>query len=187
MARKRQTNKTPRRQGKSDRLLLVVDMLNGFLDPEGSLYCGDHSRKIVPFVRKRIEHYNSAGKPVVFICDSHEPKDSEFKVYGKHCVEGTWEADVVPELPTGDASVLHKKTLSPFYNTQLSAKLRSHNPDVVEVVGVCTDICVLFSVFELMARGYSVEVPRKGVSSFNRPGHNAALKIMRTSLLVSVT
>lgn len=186
MARKK-AKKTAGGRGKSDRLLLIVDMLNGFLDPEGSLYCGDHARKIIAFVRKRIEHYKKTGRPVVFICDSHEPNDKEFDVYGKHCVRGTWEAEVAPDLPTEGASVLHKKTLSPFYNTLLAARLRRHKPDVVEVVGVCTDICVLFSVFELMARSYTVEVPRKGVSSFNRAGHNAALKIMRTSLLVSVT
>lgn len=186
MARKK-TDKTSRGRGKSDRLLLIVDMLNGFLDPDGSLYCGENARKTIPFVRKRIEHCTDTGRPVVFICDSHEPRDREFEVYGQHCVRGTWEAEVVPELPTDGASVLHKKTLSSFYNTQLPAKLRHYSPDVVEVVGVCTDICVLFTAFDLIARGWTVEAPRKGVSSFNRLGHDAALKIMRTSLKISVT
>lgn len=185
MARKK-AKQTARGRGRDDRLLLIVDMLNGFLDPDGSLYCGDRARKIIPFVRKRIEHYNETGRSVVFICDSHEPSDKEFDVYGQHCVRGTWEAEVVPELPTGNASVLHKKTLSAFYNTQLAAKLRGHRPELIELVGVCTDICVLFTAFDLIARGWTVEVPRKGVSSFNRAGHNAALKIMKTSLMISV-
>jgi nicotinamidase/pyrazinamidase len=184
MARKR--TKRPGRR-RADRLLLIVDMLNGFLEPDGSLYCGDHARRIIPFVRRRIERYVEADRPVVFICDSHEPEDPEFDTYGQHCVRGTWEAEIIDELPTADASVLHKKTLSSFYDTQLAAKLRSHRPRVVEVVGVCTDICVLYTVYDLKARDYDVEVPRRGVHSFNRPGHEAALRILRTSLKVSVT
>lgn len=186
MTGKKKTEETARGSDRADRLLLIVDMLNGFLDPEGSLYCGGQARRIIPFVRGRIEHYNQTARPVVFICDSHEPDDPEFAVYDRHCVRGTWEAEVVPELPTDGASVLHKKSLSAFYNTQLAARLRRHRPGLIELVGVCTDICVLFTAFDLIARGYTVEVPRKGVASFNRPGHNAALKILQTSLLVSV-
>ena len=47
--------KTGKRGDRSGRrALLVVDMLNGFLDPKGRLYCGDEARKIIPFVRRRI-------------------------------------------------------------------------------------------------------------------------------------
>ena len=184
MARKR----TKRRaRDRTDRLLLIVDMLNGFLDPAGSLYCGDAARRIIPFVRRRVERYTAAARPVVFICDSHEPDSAEFETYGQHCIRGTWEAKIIPELPTGDASVLHKKTLSAFHGTQLAAKLLDHAPEVVELVGVCTDICVLYTAFDLKARDYRVEVPRRGVHSFSRAGHAAGLKILRNSLKVKVT
>lgn len=181
----RRTRNSTRRG--ADRLLLIVDMLNGFLDPQGSLYCGDASRRIIPFVRRRIERQQEADRPVVFICDRHEPDDPEFETYGRHCVRGTWEAEIIPELPTEGASVLHKKSLSAFYGTRLDAKLRRLRPEAVELVGVCTDICVLFTALDLKARDYAVEVPRDGVRSFNPAGHRAALKILETSWKVPIT
>ena len=46
-------------------------------------------------------------------------------------------------------------------------------PDVVEVVGVCTDICVLHTVDDLRARGYEVVVHQDLVETFDAPGHPA--------------
>ncbi len=35
--------------------LIVADMLNDFLDPDGSLYVGPSGREIIPFVAGKIE------------------------------------------------------------------------------------------------------------------------------------
>ena len=34
--------------------LIVVDMLNDFIDEKGALYCGSTSREIIPFILERL-------------------------------------------------------------------------------------------------------------------------------------
>jgi len=162
-------------------VLLAIDMLNGFLDPKGKLYCGDEARKIIPFVKARIQQYHRGGRPVIFVCDSHAENDPEFDKWPPHCVRGTWEARIIPELPTRQASVIRKTTLSCFYRTSLQRRLREISPEVVEVVGVCANICVLFATADLASRGYRCRVPRKGVATFDRKSHRAALELMQSA------
>ena len=163
------------------RVLLVVDMLNGFLDRKGALFCGEGARKIIPFVKKRIQQYRRDGQGVIFVCDSHAKHDPEFHKWPAHCVRGTWEAEIIPELPTADSGVIHKTSLSCFYGTRLQRKLRSIAPQVVEVVGVCTNICILLAAAELSARDYRVRVPSKGVATFDRRAHRFALEQMKSA------
>jgi nicotinamidase/pyrazinamidase len=170
-----QTNKTP------SRLLLVVDMLKGFLDPRGSLYCGDSARAIIPFVASKAREQLSASRPVIYVCDNHEPDDPEFRMFPAHCVRGTWEAQVIDELPTRGAIVLPKHTLSCFKDTQLDARLADLRPEAVDVAGVCTNICILYAVYELLLRGLRTRVFRQGVASFDQAAHEFALgEIQRT-------
>lgn len=50
--------------------------------------------------------------------------------------------------------------------------LRRLGPDVVEVVGVCTDICVLHTIADLRNRHYPVVVRRDMVETCDAPGHD---------------
>jgi len=51
--------------------LFIIDMLKDFLEKDGALFCGESSRKIIPFVRNKIQEFQEAGDLVVFIRDSH--------------------------------------------------------------------------------------------------------------------
>ena len=42
--------------------LIVADMLNDFLDPEGSLYVGAQAREIIPFVAAKDRRVPGAGR-----------------------------------------------------------------------------------------------------------------------------
>jgi len=164
-------------------VLLVVDMLKGFLPPGASLYCGRNSRKLIPFVREKIEEYIRQGDPVIFLKDSHTPHDREFEMFPPHCVRGTWESEIIPELPVPEnAFIVPKRRFSGFYRRALARILREIKPSLVEVVGVCTNICVLFTVSDLRNRDYKVRVYRKGVASFDRGAHQFALQQMKTVL-----
>ncbi len=181
MAKRKKTRKSKRRA------LLVVDMLNGFLDPEGSLYCGDAAREMIPYVRRRIRACDRRGDPVVFACDRHRPDDPEFEQWDPHCVEGTWEAQIIPELPVPDESlVVAKATINPFFETRLDEVLAELGTETVEVVGVCTNICVLYAAMELRVRTYEVRVPRKGVATFDAEAHETALAQMSETFGVRV-
>lgn len=45
----------------SERALIVVDMLNDFVDEKGALYCGQTARDIIPFIKSRIGNYRKTG------------------------------------------------------------------------------------------------------------------------------
>jgi len=163
------------------RALLVVDMLRGFLEPGAALYCGEAARAILPYVARRIRAYARRGEPVLFVCDRHAPDDPEFRLYPPHCVAGTPEAEIAPELPVPEgAVVLPKRTIDAFYRTGLEGRLRRLGVREVEVVGVCTNICVLMAVAGLTVRGYTAVVPRRGVATFDPAAHEPALEQMRS-------
>ncbi len=166
------------------KLLIVVDMLNGFLHPGVPLYCGDDARKIIPFVKNLLEEYMQKKDTVIFLADSHAPDDAEFAMFPPHCVKGSQEARVIEELSTyAEAAIIIEKTrYSGFYGTDLEAVLVEHRPDIVEVVGVCTNICVLYTVEGLRNRDLKVRVYKKGVASFDRKAHVFALQQMQTVL-----
>ena len=51
--------------------LIVMDMLNDFVDPGGSLYVGAQAREIIPFVAQKIAEFRAPGRVVIFVCDAH--------------------------------------------------------------------------------------------------------------------
>ena len=163
-------------------VLLVVDMLVGFLEPGHSLYCGDDSRKIIPRVERLIESELARGSKVFFICDSHVPDDREFEVFPVHCVEGTDEAAVIPELSGYEAEIIRKRRYSAFFETDLEQRLAELEPDKIVICGVCTDICVMHTAADARNRDYRVEVPTDCVATFDPEAHRYALKHLESIL-----
>ena len=155
------------------RAIIVVDMLVCFCR-RGALYSPRYD-PIVPRLRERLEAAEAAGVPIVFLVDTHVPDDPEFQMFPPHCVEGSGEDEVVPELRefADRGTVVRKRTFSGFHGTDLDTVLERLAPQLVEVAGVCTDICVLHTVAGLRARGYEVIVHRDLVETYDAPGHDA--------------
>ncbi|HUW63474.1 MAG TPA: isochorismatase family cysteine hydrolase [Spirochaetia bacterium] len=162
----------------SRRLLLVIDMLRDFLDPGGGLDCGEAARGVIPFVREKVTAFRAAGDPVVFVCDAHEPDDQEFRRFPAHCVAGTPGAEVIEGLAAPGDTMIAKKRFSAFYGTGLEELLQRLQPEEIHVVGVCTNICVLYTVEELSNRDWKTFVYRDGVASFDGMAHRVALSQM---------
>ena len=163
-------------------VVLVVDMVVGFMEPGRNLYCGDEARGIIPRIQELIEREQAAGAEVIFICDTHDPDDLEFQMFPVHCVRGTEEAEVIAELRGYDGSILRKRRYSAFYETDLEQRLADLNPDKVIVCGVCTDICVMHTTSDARNRDYVVEVPTDCVASFDQEAHAYALAHMEKIL-----
>lgn len=159
--------------------LIVADMLNDFIDPQGVLYVGQGGREIIPFIAKKIEATRARGDLVIFVCDAHAPDDREFKFFGRHAVKDTWGAEIIPELALkpGDYKV-GKTRYSCFFNTNLEDILRNEHVERVEVTGVCTSICVMETVKELFDRDFHAVVYKDGVADFDLEAHAFALKHM---------
>ena len=150
---------------------IVVDMVNGFCK-QGNL-ASPRCDAAIPRVRAAIESRKQAGDQLIFLADTHDPNDREFEIFPVHCVRGTSESEVVPELQPllAGATLIRKRRYSGFFETDLEARLRATAPDQVTVVGVDTDICVLHTIADLRNRDYRVIVPAQAVETFDGPSH----------------
>lgn len=172
-----------------EKVLIVADLLNDFMLPEGALYIGDAGRAIIPHVARRIREYLEAGRDVVLLEDAHEPDDKEFALFPPHAVRDTWGGELIPEIEavlTGGPLEHHvKKTrYSGFYDTRLEELLRGiglfgHDPSVrAEVAGVLTSICVMDTVGDLANRDVRSVVSKKCVADPDPTLHRTALERM---------
>ena len=59
--------------------LIIVDMLNDFIDEKGTLYCGKTADAIVPEIKKRLDAARKRGDKIIYMTDSHDEDDVEFK------------------------------------------------------------------------------------------------------------
>ncbi|OAQ21861.1 cysteine hydrolase family protein [Thermosulfurimonas dismutans] len=159
--------------------LVVIDMLNDFMDPRGILYCGEAARKIIPEVKKLIEEFRSRKEPVIYVCDAHDPDDREFQAFPAHCVKGTWGAEVIPEIaPEPGDKVLPKTRFDAFFRTELEEVLKELEVTEVWLCGVCTSICVMDTAAGAFFRGFKVVVPKRAVGDFDPEAHAFALRRM---------
>ena len=167
--------------------LIVVDMLKDFIDEDGALYCGESARKIIPFIQERIKEVRKEAGVIIFLKDTHKEDDLEFKMFPKHCVEGSDGAKIIDELEVRENDIIIPKTrYSGFYGTNLDGVLKENGVDEVEVAGVCTSICVMDTVGGLRNRDYSVVVWKKGVADFDNEAHRFSLMRMEKTYGASV-
>ncbi len=163
-------------------VVLVVDMLRCFLEKGYPLYVGDKARGIIPNIQGLLEREIAQGSRVFFICDHHDPDDLEFKMFPPHCIEGTAEAEVIPELARYPGEIIPKKRYSGFLGTQLEAKLKELKPERIIICGVLTNICVMHTTADARNRDYQVEVPVDCVASPDEEAHRFALEHMEKVL-----
>ncbi len=134
-------------------LLLVVDMQNDFID--GALGTRE-AQDILPAVIRRVQEFDG---DVLFTRDTHFENYLETQE-GKnlpvpHCIKGTKGWELQEELKKfcerEGCALLDKVT---FGSKELPAYLEAHYPEgveSVEVVGLCTDICVISNAMVLKA------------------------------------
>jgi len=156
--------------------VLVVDMLRGFLEEGYPLYIGENSRRIIPNIQRLLERELGQGSKIFFICDNHDPDDLEFKMFPPHCIEGTVEAEVIPELAKYPGEIIAKKRYSGFFGTSLEEKLSQLKPKKLIICGVLTNICVMHTTADARNRDYEVEVPTDCVASPDDEAHHFALE-----------
>ncbi len=168
-------------------VVLVIDMLRGFMEKGHALYVGDKARRIIPNVQGLLKRELGAGSTVFFIADHHAVDDLEFKMFPPHCIEGTAEAEVIPELAGYKGEVIPKRRYSGFFGTTLEDKLKRLKPEKIIVCGVLTNICVLYTVADARNRDYLVEVPVDCVASSDEKAHRFSLEQIETVLGAKLT
>lgn len=165
-------------EGYDDRTaLVVVDVQNDFSDPAGGLAVpGGH--EVVPVVNGEIERAKQSGSLVVYTQDWHPPSTPHFRTEGGlwpvHCVQGTWGAELHPDLDVV-GQVIRKGTggedgYSGFSvrdttsgderDTALESVLRRASVERVVVVGLAADVCVKDTAIDAARRGFRTTVLR---------------------------
>ena len=166
--------------------LLVIDMLDDFVLPGAPLEV-PAAREILPRIEARIAQARAEGRPVIYVCDSHDPDDEEFELYPPHAVAGTEGAGVVAQVaPRSGDMVVAKKRFSGFYGTNLGEALKDQGIDSLELTGVCTDICIQYTAADAVMRGFKVTIPSDSVAALSETAHDQALDHMRQVLHVEV-
>ncbi|MEN6440575.1 MAG: isochorismatase family cysteine hydrolase [Syntrophobacter sp.] len=164
----------------SSRCLVVIDLLNDFLDPRGALYCGESARGIIPVIRGLTDSFHAMGDPVIYLRDSHSPSDKEFELFAPHAVKGSWGSEIIRELwPAANALVVDKTRFSGFFGNNLAEILLNLGPREVWVTGVLTSICVMDTAGGLRNRDYTVVIPVDAVADIDPVWHDFALSRMK--------
>lgn len=163
--------------------LLVIDMLKDFIYEGGVLETGDVGREIVPFIKEKIAEYRKEGYPIIYICDNHEVDDKEFLMFPKHSLAGTEGSEIIDELePEKEDKIIKKRRYSGFFGTDLDLYLREKGINQLSLVGVNTNICVLYTAADARNINYQVQVYKDGVASFNPNAHKFALEEIESTL-----
>ena len=166
--------------------LLVIDMLNDFINEKGSLYIGK-APKLISNISERIKEHRDNGNPIIYIMDKHLENDEEFNMFPSHCIAGEWGSEVVPELaPKKGDYLIGKRRYSAFFGTDLDRTLRELDIKEIELTGVCTNICLLYTAADARMLNYDVVLHKECASSFDMEAHNFALKEMDKTLGVKV-
>jgi nicotinamidase-related amidase len=170
----------------SRKALLIIDMLNDFVLPGAPLRV-PAATNIISSLEQKIEEARSRNRPVIYICDAHDPDDREFQDWPPHAVVGTQGAKVIDALAPKPGDILvKKKRYSAFFQTELDTALNNLEVNHLLITGVVTNICVLYTVADARARGYKVSVLKDCVAGLDPQDHEFALNQMKGTLKAEI-
>ncbi len=141
------------------KILVVIDMQNDFID--GALGTKE-AAAIVSNVAEKVQEYRKAGDSVVFTRDTH-PENYMDTQEGKklpvpHCIKGTAGWQIAEALDPEGCVIFDKPGFGSYELMDWLAKEADDRlPERIEVVGLCTDICVISNA--MMIKSRLTEIP----------------------------
>ena len=156
--------------------VIVVDMQNDFVKPEGKLYVPTAQATVEP-IRRLLERARKAGARVFYTQDTHYDNDPEYEIWGEHVRYGTWGWRIIDELKPQEGDIVVVKTrYDGFYGTPLDDLLRVYGIRNTVIVGTVANICVLHTAASAALRWYKVIVPIDGISALTEFDLHATLR-----------
>ncbi len=154
--------------------LIVVDMQNDFID----MALGTKEAvAIVPKVRQKIQEYASRGDEIIFTRDTHY-EDYLQTTEGRnlpveHCIKGTKGWEIADGLYVEGSKIIDKPNFG-------WPNWREEQLEEVELIGLCTDICVVSNALIIKAvfPDAFVKVDKSCCAGVSVESHLAALKTM---------
>lgn len=155
--------------------LIVVDMQNDFID----MALGTKEAvAIVPNVINKIKSYIDNGDEVIFTRDTHQTDylstPEGIKLPVEHCIEGTKGWEIYDGVYADGCKVINKPNFGwPNWS--------SETLEEVELVGLCTDICVVSNALIIKATfpDIKVSVDSTCCAGVTPETHEAALTTMK--------
>jgi nicotinamidase-related amidase len=159
--------------------LIVVDMQNDFIT--GSLGTKE-AQAIVPNVKKKIEEYKARGDKIIFTRDTHPSNYLETNE-GKHlpvehCIRKTQGWEIADGLVVDGSDIIDKYT---FGYIHWYDYFKYEEATDIEIVGLCTDICVVSNALILKATfpETNITVDASCCAGVTPESHQAALTTMK--------
>ena len=164
------------------KVLVVVDMQKDFID--GSLGTAE-AQAIVQSVIEKMKSYDKAD--IYATRDTHSDNYLETaegrKLPVVHCVKGTegWRIHPEIEAQIDMAHIIDKPSFGSLELMELLRKENESEPLEIELVGLCTDICVVSNALLLRAKlpGTVIKVDASCCAGVTKESHNAALATMK--------
>lgn len=152
--------------------VLVIDMQNGFVHPEGSLPANGFGLPDMPAVIAEngamIAAARAKGLPIIYtrhvyrgdrIEMPRSMQERQGELDRPSLIRGSWDADVVDELrPHGDDYIVDKNRFDAFLYTDLEVVLRGLGVKQLLVSGVVTSVCVESTVRSGYQRDFDIMV-----------------------------
>ena len=166
------------------KILIAVDLQNDFID--GALGTKE-AVAIVPKAAKRIRYCRAAGFEIYATLDTHGEDYMNTREGKKlpvpHCIRNTKGWEINPEIreALGDCTLVEKPT---FGSVRLMEMIRnSVEPGqkvTIELIGLCTDICVVSNAMLLKAAlpEAEMQVSAACCAGVTPAKHQAALETM---------
>lgn len=163
------------------KLGVVIDMNEGFVN-QGAMANPTYN-KLVPEQLRVIDKVRSEGGEIMFINEGHNPNSVEFNTYPAHCILGTPEVELIPELKPElekeDTEIFHKNCINGMLNRNVQDRI-AQLEYVKEIIlmGVCADLCVadfgrtLARYLDQLDREVKIFVVESAIDTFDAPGHN---------------
>ncbi len=159
--------------------LLVIDMQKDFID--GALGTKE-AVAILPRVRDKINEYKSNGDKIIFTRDTHFDdylNTNEGKYLPvTHCIKNTDGWQIYNGIYTDGAEIIDKLS---FGYTDWAKHITDDDGLQIELIGLCTDICVVSNALILKALfpDATVCVDPSACAGVTPDTHNAALDTMK--------
>lgn len=171
------------------KVLIVVDMQNDFID--GSLGTKE-AQAIVEGVEAKIDEYKRNGHPIVFTRDTHY-KNYLDTLEGtnlpvEHCIKGTHGWEIKDGLFVDDCILVNKETFGYTNWENLFGYRKTKDAEEIELVGLCTDICVISNALILKAQFPEVKITVDasccaGVTPESHKNALAAMKMCQINII----
>lgn len=172
-----------------NKILIVVDVQKDFVD--GALGTPE-AQRMLPALLKKVRGFDGT---VILTQDTHTARylatQEGQQLPVPHCIEGTpgWEfAGELEKLRENNNYAVYRKPT--FGSVQLAAELltvyEQGDLDSVELVGLCTDICVISNALLLKANmpELPVYVDATCCAGVTPEKHQAALEVMKSCQII---